>query len=348
VVTQAGGQYTVQPATAAQGAVQHLKTAYGLAQPLSAAASAASAAVPQQAAPAVGAMGQVLVQGSGGLMYAAAPSSQGGTGMHAGSDAAGMHGAGAGPQGIGGPQYAMQSSYTPGGVMAPAMGAGAGSQLLQAAPGVAGPGGGGPQGGGVGGAPTYQVAPSAGLQLPGSAVVQSQAADPVAYAKLAGYGQQGAAPLTAAPRTQHPLLYCTQHCRVPAVRCALLCRRLQGKHVTVLCDRGCAGPDVRHACQRPHGHQCAVRVTRRALCCADERLTVLDCPQCTVCGPEVMPSSTGLLFCTGAPLPHAACHWTPCQACLGRAACSLRTASSQAALRALVPLRCVVPHLRAH
>ena len=55
VVTQAGGQYTVQPASAQQGAVQQLKTTYGTGAPLSTATGSVGPQQPQQ----VGGMGQV-------------------------------------------------------------------------------------------------------------------------------------------------------------------------------------------------------------------------------------------------------------------------------------------------
>lgn len=171
VVTQAGGQYTVQPATAAQGAVQHLKTAYGTGQPLTTYANPAASAVAQHAQPQVGSMGQVLVQGPGGVMYAAAPAG-GGIG-DVGAQQQQQQ------QPAQGPQYApaMQASY--GGGMG-------GGQLVQ------GGGVGGPVGVQGGTGSQYQVAPSGGMQLSSNPVVQTQAADPVAYAKLAGYGQQGA------------------------------------------------------------------------------------------------------------------------------------------------------------
>jgi hypothetical protein len=57
VVTQAGGQYTVQPATAQQGAVQQLKTTYGTGAPLTTAATGSVG--PQQPQQAVAGMGQV-------------------------------------------------------------------------------------------------------------------------------------------------------------------------------------------------------------------------------------------------------------------------------------------------
>lgn len=57
VVTQAGGQYTVQPATAPQGAVQQLKTQYNAGAPLS--TSASGSVGQQQPQQAVGGVGQV-------------------------------------------------------------------------------------------------------------------------------------------------------------------------------------------------------------------------------------------------------------------------------------------------
>lgn len=148
VVTQAGGQYAVQPATSTQGAVQVLKSGYGISQSLSmptnagAGAQAASLA-PQQAMPGAP-HGQVLVQGPNGMMYAAAPAGPGASvapgGPSNGPDRGGV------PQGA--PQY---------GVAPPA----SQYQVQQAAPHV---GGGG-----------------------------QHVADPMAYNKLAGYGQQGVA-----------------------------------------------------------------------------------------------------------------------------------------------------------
>lgn len=60
VVTQAGGQYTVQPASAAQGAVQQMKTTYNTGAPLTTAATGSVGQ--QQPQHAVGGMGQVSVQ----------------------------------------------------------------------------------------------------------------------------------------------------------------------------------------------------------------------------------------------------------------------------------------------
>ena len=82
----------------------------------------------------------------------------------------------------------------PGGVMYAAAADGSAQGMPQAAPqmayGAPGMAGGGsmPQGGGG-----YQMAATGGMPLAGSSVTtQPQAADPMAYAKLAGYGQQGA------------------------------------------------------------------------------------------------------------------------------------------------------------
>lgn len=79
----------------------------------------------------------------------------------------------------------------PGGMMyaaAPADGSGQGVQQ-QGAPqmsyGAHGMQGGMPAGAG------YQVASAGGMQMAGGVAGQPQAADPMAYAKLAGYGQQG-------------------------------------------------------------------------------------------------------------------------------------------------------------
>lgn len=145
VVTQAGGQYTVQPATAPQGAVQQLKTQYNTGAPLS--TSASGSVGPQQPQQAVGGVGQMLIPGPGGVMYTTAPAD--------GSAQGGMQ------------QGAPQMSYS-------SVGSG-----MQASSGV--PGGQG-----------YQVAPAGGVQMAsGSVAAQPQAADPMAYAKLAGYGQQG-------------------------------------------------------------------------------------------------------------------------------------------------------------
>lgn len=156
VVTQAGGQYAVQPATSAQAAVQVLKNGYGISQQLALPTNAgAGGAVPAQApAPQSGMPGaphgQVLVQGPNGMMYAATPGAPGAAVASGGQGSGGPDRGGAAP---GAPQY-----------------------------GVAPP------------AAQYQVQP-AGAHVGGAG--QQQVADPMAYNKLAGYGQQGV-PLSAA------------------------------------------------------------------------------------------------------------------------------------------------------
>lgn len=179
VVTQAGGQYAVQPASSAQAAVQVLKNGYGISQQLALPTNAgAGGAVPAQApAPQAGMPGaphgQVLVQGPNGMMYATTASAPGTAVASGGQGPGGPDRGGTAP---GAPQY---------GVTPPAA--------------------------------QYQVQP-AGPHV--GAGGQQQVADPMAYNKLAGYGQQGV-PLPVAAGCSHQILRLSLHlmfarCRIDA------------------------------------------------------------------------------------------------------------------------------------
>ena len=168
VVTQAGGQYAVQPATSAQASVQVMKNSYGISQPLAmpTAAATGGAPAPQTAMPGAP-PSQVLVSGPNGMMYATtAP--------------------GAPPVAPGGPPGGSDRGSTAGG----------------SAPG-------GPYGSGMQGS-QYQVQP-AGAPVAGGS---QQVADPMAYNKLAGYGQQGASLSTfrAGHVSFNALTVCSGHC----------------------------------------------------------------------------------------------------------------------------------------
>ena len=93
---------------------------------------------------------------------------------------------------------------------------------------------------GVPGGQGYQVAPAGSVQMAsGSVAAQPQAADPMAYAKLAGYGQQGELSDDGTPST----LITSQN--IPYLTLSATCRGVEGSSKrTVFCRSSWWGTNV--------------------------------------------------------------------------------------------------------